>query len=138
MDMQIRRAAEKDFMGLLQYDKHIDAERLVDCIRQGHVFAICLGKEIIGAMRYSLFWQSIPFLELLFIDTIYQRKGYGKCAMAYWEQQMKRLGYRDAMTSTRADETAQVFYGKIGYTLAGSFLPPGQEAEELLLKKSLK
>lgn len=50
---------------------------------------------------------------------------------------MKRLGYQDVMTSTQEDETAQFFYEKLGYTKVGAFFPPGQEAEEIMLKKTL-
>ncbi len=137
MEIQIRQAEEKEIAKLLQYDGHIAAKTLTDCIRQGHVYAICLKNEIIGVLRYSFFWQSIPFLELLFIAPDCQRKGYGRHAMACWQQQMKQLGYRDVMTSTQADETAQFFYEKLGYIRAGAFFPPGQEAEEIMFKKTL-
>lgn len=137
MEIKIRNAVEKDLTELLQYDRHIAAEKLMECVRQGHVYAICLEHEIIGVLRYSFFWQSIPFLELIFIAPNYQRKGIGKDAMAYWEQQMKRLGYQDVMTSTQADETAQFFYEKLGYTKVGAFFPPEQEAEEIMFKKAL-
>lgn len=50
---------------------------------------------------------------------------------------MRWRGYRDVMTSTQADETAQFFYEKLGYTRAGAFFPPEQEAEEIIFKKLL-
>lgn len=93
MELQIRQAEENEIAELMQYDRHIAAEKLTDCIRAGNVYAICLKREVIGVLRYSFFWQSIPFLELLFIAPDYQRKGYGRHAMAYWEKQMRWRGY---------------------------------------------
>ena len=58
--------------------------------------------------------------------------------MRYWEQQMKEKGHRFLLTSTQADEDAQFFYRKLGYTDTGSILFPGQAATELLLLKPLR
>ncbi|MCI9625460.1 MAG: GNAT family N-acetyltransferase [Clostridia bacterium] len=137
MELKIRQAEENEIAELLQYDRHIAVEKLMDCIRAGNVYAICLENKMIGVLRYSYFWQSIPFLDLLFLAPDCRKKGYGRHAVAYWEKQMRRMGYRNAMTSTQADETAQFFYEKLGYTRAGAFFPPEQEAEEIIFKKPL-
>jgi len=50
---------------------------------------------------------------------------------------MSVQGYKNVLLSTQADETARFFYEKLGYRQIGSFLPPGQEAEELMYAKEL-
>jgi ribosomal protein S18 acetylase RimI-like enzyme len=91
------------------------------------------GEKIVGVLRYNLFWQSIPFLDLLYIDEAYRGCGWGSRMMAFWEENMKAMGYSYVMLSTQEDEPAKFFYEKIG-----AFLPPEQEADELMYLKELK
>ena len=59
---------------------------------------------------------------MLFVDQEYQRKGYGKHLMEYWENDMKMQGYKMLLTSTQVDEEAQHFYRKLGYKDCGGFV----------------
>lgn len=61
MEIKIRNAAEKDLTELLQYDRHIAVEKLMECVWQGNVYAICLEHEIIGVLRYSFFGRAFRF-----------------------------------------------------------------------------
>ena len=55
--------------------------------------------------------------------------------MKIWEDFMKQMGYSYVMLSTQADETAKFFYEKIGYQRIGAFLPPEQDADEIMYCK---
>ena len=48
------------------------------------------------------------------------------------------MGYAYTMLSTQADETAKFFYEKLGYRRVGAFLPPKQDAEEILYLKQIQ
>ena len=108
--MEIILAASRQFQAVRGYDNHIPPIRLSDCIRNNQVYALQDGGNVIGVLRYSLFWQTIPFLDLLYIDEDYRGKGYGRQMMDHWEAQMADLGYPYIMLSTQADETAKYFY----------------------------
>ncbi len=135
--MEIILAAPMQFQAVRKYDSHIPSIRLSDCIHNNQVYALQDGGNVIGVLRYSLFWQTIPFLDLLYIDEAYRGKGYGRQMMDHWEAQMADLGHKYVMLSTQADETAKYFYEKLGYRRIGAFLPPEQEADELLYLKEL-
>ena len=135
--MDIRLAAERDKQQILQYDGHIQPDRLGQCIRNGFVYVLCDGEKIVGVLRYNLLWQTIPFLDLLFIDEIYRGQGWGSKMMADWEEAMGCLKYPHVMLSTQEDETAKFFYEKIGYHRIGAFLPPEQDADEIMYLKEL-
>ena len=135
--MEIRFATAADLPQILKYDHHISKERLTDCIQYGLVDVLCDRDKIVGVLRYNLFWQSIPFLDLIFIDEAYRSLGWGSKMMAHWEGNMARMGYDYAMLSTQEDETAKVFYEKLGYRRIGAFLPPEQEADEIMYLKEL-
>lgn len=110
----------------------------MSCIRDGFVYAILSDEKIVGILRYSLFWQTIPFLDLLYLDERLRGKGLGTAAMAQWENEMGKLGYNYVMLSTQEDETAKFFYEKLGYRNIGVFLPPEQDAQELMYGKQLE
>lgn len=136
--MTIEAAQPEQLAMLRRYDPHIPEHRLADCIRGGSVYTILSEGRIVGILRYSLFWQTIPFLDLLFLDENLRGKGLGTCAMTHWEAEMVRSGFNYIMLSTQEDETAQFFYEKLGYRRIGAFLPPEQDAPELMYGKQLE
>lgn len=135
--MEIRPAAAEDQAQILKYDNHIHPSKVGTCICGGLVDVLCDGSEILGVLRYNLFWQSIPFLDMLYIDEACRGKGRGRQMMEHWEESMKALGYPHVMLSTQEDETAKYFYEKLGYRRIGAFLPPDQDADEIMYLKTL-
>ena len=135
--MMIRTAVPADLDGIRNYDRHIPASRLEDCIRRGLVDVLEDDGKIRGVLRWNLFWQSLPFLDLIFLDDAIRGRGFGSEMMAHWERNMAFLGYEDVLLSTQEDETSKFFYEKLGYRLCGSFLPPDQDVEELMYRKKL-
>ena len=133
--MEIRLAEAEDQKQIMKYDCHIPQSRLAACIDAGFVYLLCDGDKILGVLRYNLFWQSIPFLDLLYIDEACRSRGWGSKMRADWENSMKAKGYPCVMLSTQENETAYIFYEKIGYRRIGAFLPPEQEADEIMYLK---
>lgn len=136
--MKIRLADRKDKQEVIQYDSHIHPNQVDECIGNQRVYVLCDGKIIAGVLRYSLFWQTIPFLDMLYIDEAYRAKGYGRQMMEYWESTMGTMQYKYVMLSTQEDETAKFFYEKLGYRRIGAFLPPEQDADEIMYLKELE
>lgn len=135
--MQIRWAEEKDLAILRTYDQHIRADELENRVRQGGVLIAEEQGRFVGWLRYNLFWDNTPFMNMLYLLEPERGKGTGRALVAFWEEQMKKQGYRAVMTSSQADEYAQHFYQHIGYRAIGGFLLPG-EAYELIFWKSLE
>ncbi|MBE6651329.1 MAG: GNAT family N-acetyltransferase [Ruminococcaceae bacterium] len=139
----------KDKKKIAKIDSHIAPPRLGECIWNGQVYVLKddsiknggqnhrLKDPVVGVLRYSLFWQTIPFLDLLCIDEAYRNCGFGTKMMSKWEETMSIMGYKYVMTSTQADEDAWKFYEKLGYYKVGGFFPPEQEAEEWIYMKKL-
>ena len=138
--MTIELATIHDLKIIEKYDSHIPLNRLGECIYNNLVYVLHdqeRGNAILGILRYSLFWQSIPFLDLLYIDEKYRGRGYGTLMMEHWEKSMRRMHYQYGMLSTQEDETAKYFYENLGYKKIGAFLPPEQSAGELIYLKTL-
>ena len=148
--MTIELAQRKDKQEIARLDAHISSLLLNECIRKGKIYVLKddsvknggqnhrLSNPAVGILRYSLFWQTIPFLDLLYIDEAYRSQGFGTAMMHKWEKAMATCGYEYVMISTQADEQAWRFYEKLGYRKIGGFFPPEQEAEEWMYLKRLE
>ena len=131
----IRIAMEKDMEELTKYDKHISKQELLNSIHLNRVYLVEEDGVFIGWLRYNLFWDNTPFMNMLYVLDGNRGKGYGKQLLFYWEEAMKKQGYKVGMTSTASDEYAQHFYHKLGYETVGGFLLGGDSYEVILAKE---
>lgn len=133
--MNIRLALAKDIEKIIKYDKHIKKSILVNSIANNYVYIVEENNIFIGWLRYNLFWDNTPFMNMLYILDDYQNKGYGKALVVFWENNMKLLGYNMLLTSTQDNETAKYFYEKLGYKVVGEFMLPKDSLELIYCKE---
>lgn len=134
--MFITRAAEEHIPLLNRLDPHIAENELRALVSRRRVLIAEEGGEVIGWLRWNLFWDNTPFMNMLYVLEAARGKGIGRELTLHWEEEMRQLGYQTLMTSTASDEYAQHFYRKLGYETIGGFTPFG-EAYELILAKKL-
>ncbi len=134
--MTVRYANEGDFGLLCGNDRHIRADELRSSIEAKRVLVILDGGRTAGWLRYNLFWDNLPFLNMLYLFEEYRGKGYGHQLVQHWEREMAGAGYREVLTSTLSNERGQFFFRKRGYTDCGALLLPG-EPLEIILRKEL-
>lgn len=82
--MKIRCAEKSDIANLLMYDKHIRTEELESAISIGRVNVAEECATLTGWLRWNLFWDNIPFMDMLFILEQYRSCGYGRAMTAYF------------------------------------------------------
>lgn len=133
------KVKDKDFWYSL--DKHMPEGEFLIKVRDKRGYVIKDGDKPVGVLRYNLFWDNTPFLNLIYFEEAYRGKGLGKKAMLHWEEEMKMLGYKAVMTSTQVDEAAQHFYRKIGYKDVGCLvlndIPEYEQPMEMFMIKEL-
>jgi len=134
--MIIRHAEITDYLWLKEHDRHICEKILKTKIKSKEIYIAQENKELIGWLRYNLFWDNIPFMNLIYFLEKYRRNGMGKKLVNYWENEMKDKGYINVLTSTQSNEEAQHFYRKMGYTEIGGFKYL-EEAFEIIFHKNL-
>ena len=132
--MTVRKAKPDDAAEILREDRWFSPQELARKIAAGQVLVLEAEGTPAGFLRYGLFWDSIPFMNMLRVRESCRGKGYGSRLVSEWEREMKRQDFHGVMTSTAASETAQHFYQKLGYTAVGSFFPPGEPLELILFK----
>lgn len=133
--MDIRNAQWNDVPALAHLDQHISPQELEHSVRLGRVYIAEERGAFTGWLRWNLFWDNTPFMNLLYVLDAHRGQGYGRSLVAHWEEQMKQADYETLMTSTQSDECAQHFYHRLGYAAVGGFLPPGEPYELILAKK---
>ncbi len=136
MDSIIRNANPNDLSFLLEHDRHISPAEMDQSIRLGRVLLLEAGGKPAGWLRWNLFWDSTPFMNLLYLLDGHRMQGHGRALVRHWESQMKEAGHACVLTSTAANEPAQHFYRHLGYRDIGGFLQEG-ESYELILEKRL-
>ena len=130
----IRLAAQQDLDFLSEHDKHIDYAILKESIKSKRVYILEYNNKSIGWLRYNLFWDNTPFLNMLYVLEEYRKQGFGALLLEHWEKQMSIQGYKTIMTSTLVHEDAIHFYLKYGYQVVGGF-HPSEDEYEVILKK---
>ena len=136
--MRYATFSDKEFWFTL--DKHLNEKEFRNKISLKQCYIMEEDNKCIGIFRYNLFWDTIPFLNLIFIDSNYHRRGIGTNAMLFWEDEMRKLGYELVMTSTMVEEASQHFYRKLNYKDCGCLVkdfPPLNETMEMFMMKSL-
>lgn len=132
----IKHAVDEDIERLLPYEHGISRTELENSIRAGRVLMILEGDTLVGWLRYNLFWDNTPFLNMLYVLEPYRGKGYGSRLVGHWEAEMADRQYGRVLASTLSNEQAQHFYRKHGYADCGALKLP-EEALEILFRKDL-
>lgn len=138
--MIVKYMKKQDKLFVMSIDKHvtdIGYEKRV-YTKTGYVM---WEKDMpIGLMHYSVIWDNLPFLNLLFVDEKYRNKGFASQALAFWEEDMRQQGYKMTLVSTQVDEGAQHLYRKSGYIDCGGLVfhnTPFDQPMEMFFRKVL-
>ena len=133
--MNITHASAEYFPKLHQLDSHIAETELRSLIAQKRILILEDNGDLLGWLRWNLFWDNTPFMNMLFVVESRRGEGLGRMMVLHWEEEMRQLGYESVMTSTASDEYAQHFYRKLGYETIGGFTPFSDPYELILAKK---
>ena len=131
----VRPAAESDRAFWFSLDRHLPEAMFSRKIRDSEALVAEEDGEGAAILRWNLFWDEIPFCNLLYVAPDRQRRGIGRALMRAWEDEMRARGYVRVLVSTQADEEAQHFYRKLGYRDCGGFLPEPRAPMELFFRK---
>ena len=83
--MNIRIAEARDFTVISGHDRHISPAELENSIRLGRAAVAEEDGVLLGWLRWNLFWDNIPFLNLIYLLEPHRGKGHGKAMMDWWE-----------------------------------------------------
>jgi len=134
-EMEITLATPADSDELKKLDRHIPEEELKNVIALKRIYLARTDGNIVGWLRYGLFWDNTPFMNMLYVIDGHRNAGIGTALVRHWENEMQKGGFDRVMTSTASDEYAQHFYIKLGYKAVGGFIPYSSPFEVIFEKK---
>lgn len=136
MNVNTRTADDPDLPFLREVDAHLPPEDLAHLIRLGRIMVAWLDGERVGCLRWGLFWDQVPFMNLLLVVPKWRGQGVGTTLITEWEKSQLAIGHTMVLTSTVSAETAQHLYRRLGYVDSGALFLP-DEPTELIFRKSL-
>ena len=129
---EIRYVQYSDITSWFCLDKHLSEKEFEKKVRDKQGYVLLVDEQCVGILRYNLFWDSIPFCTMLFLDEEYRKQGYGTRLLSYWENDMRSNGHDMVLVSTQVNETAQHFYREAGYRDCGCLcLDEGKHAQPM-------
>ncbi len=136
MHVGTRIASDIDLPFLREVDGHVSPHELAHLVSLGRVMVAEVNGVTVGCLRWGLFWDHVPFMNLLWVVEQWRGQGIGTRLVKAWEQTHVAQGQGLVLTSTSSAERAQHLYRRLGYVDSGSLLLP-QEPTELILRKHL-
>lgn len=134
--MRIQYAGQDSLAELLRYDRHIARDELANSITLKRVLVMTQDDRMLGWLRFNLFWDNLPFLNMLYFLEENRGRGYGGQLLRFWEREMGKSGFRQVLTSTMSNEQGQFFFRKNGYRDCGALLLP-DEPMEIIMRKDI-
>lgn len=134
------RAENRHIDWLSAQDRHVPEPWVRRCLKHGEYIIAEQDGEPVGFLRFSWFWGSIPFMDLIMVLANRQRSGVGTALFRHWETAMRDAGATLLMTSSQSDEAEpQAWHHRNGFRDAGS-LSFGhlQTVPEVFLVKDLR
>lgn len=135
MNVLVETAVATHLVQLTTLDRHLTSDQLAQKIERAELLVALQGDSVIGWLRFSFFWDLIPFMNMLGVREAYRKQGIGTRLVQTWEAQMQEQGCDQVLTSTQSDEDAQFFHRKMGYQDCGALLLPNEPLEILLRKR---
>ena len=136
MSVTTRVARTSDLPLLGEVDTHVSSDNLADIVSAGRVMVVEVDGDVVGFLRWGLFWDQVPFMNLLWVRPASRGQGIGTALVDAWERSQLVAGHPLVLTSTMSDERSQRLYRRLGYVDSGVLLLPGEPAE-LILRKPL-
>lgn len=136
MNVSIRVASDSDLPFLCEVDRHVAPQVQAELVSQGRVMVAEIDGAAVAHLRWGMFWDEVPFMNLLWVVPERRGHGVGTTLIEAWERSQVATGHTMVLTSTVSAERAQHLYRRLGYVDSGALFLP-DEPTEIILRKPL-
>lgn len=113
-------AVQSDFEWLKANDSHVDAAWVQRCINMKEYYIARLDDKQRGFLRFSFFWGTIPYMDMIGVDEDVRRSSLGTGMFNRWEKDMRKKGAKILMTSAMSNEPEpQAWHRRNGFKESG-------------------
>jgi GNAT superfamily N-acetyltransferase len=137
--VRVRLGIESDLTWLSAVDSHVPSAWIQRCINHDEYLIAEVADAPVGFIRFSRFWGTIPFMDLIWVAPDHRSKGVGTRLVEKWEATMRRQGAKVLMTSSMVDEPEpQAWHQRNGFQPSGALtFGSAQATPEVFFVKSL-
>ena len=114
VQVTIEWAYEQDIDWLIRHDPHVRKGILRGKVARREVIVARKEGAIVGWLRFNLFWDSIPFIILLFVLEDQRGQDIGSRLVTFFEQRM-----RERMEQMRRGGSSSSGRGRPGFSPGG-------------------
>jgi ribosomal protein S18 acetylase RimI-like enzyme len=120
MNVHVRTGGRDHLAWLVEHDGHVSPKWVSRCIDLNEYLLAWAGSEIVGFLRYSSIWGSIPYMEMIAVAEGCRRRGVGTALFQAWQAAMAAQGAKLLMTSSVASELEpQAWHRRNGFVESG-------------------
>jgi GNAT superfamily N-acetyltransferase len=87
----VASSADLPFLG--DVDTHVSADTLADLVSMRRVMVVAADGDAVGFLRWGLFWDQIPFMNLLWVLPDWRGRGVGTTLVEAWETSQLAAGH---------------------------------------------
>jgi GNAT superfamily N-acetyltransferase len=140
MSFQIIPARPGHIDWLIDRDRHVSDDWVRRCVSLGEYLVAEREGEPVGFLRFSWFWGTIPYLEMIQVLAAHRRAGVGGTLLEAWQETMHGKGATLLLTSCVEEESEpRAWHRRNGFVEAGRMaLGHLQTESELFLVKDLR
>lgn len=84
--MIFKYAEDTEYNYLLKMDIHISSDMLRNKIINREIILAYEDDIVVGYLRFNYFWDEIPFINMLYIESEYRNKKIGTNLVKFWEK----------------------------------------------------
>jgi len=88
MIVSYARLDDKDW--LIEADHPMQIDWIVRCLNNNEYLIAKKDNKPLGFIRFSYFWGSIPYMDMIRVNEENRGKGIGKMVFQFWEDLMKK------------------------------------------------
>lgn len=120
MNSLIRLAKVSDITELEKLDPWPGKEKWQRKIEGEEVIVLEINNRLVGLLRFSLLWTTVPFIGLIYIKPDFQKKGFSRQMLDFLCKHLKKKGYVALLSSSQTNEvTPQAWHVHMGFKTNG-------------------
>lgn len=120
MSAAVRLAQETDIPALQQLDRWPKEHIWRQKIGAGEVVVLEYEGQVIGLIRYTVLWTTVPFMGLIEIEEGHRGKGYSRLMLSFLKDHLREQGYVALLSSSQTDEPEpQAWHLHMGFSSNG-------------------
>lgn len=118
--MEVRYGITADFAWLQEHDNTVGSHWIRRCLDNNEYVLALDEAGRSGFLRFSLFWGTIPYMDLIRVSESRRRKGIGTALFDFWEREMRNRGAKVLLTSAMVSELSpQRWHRRNGFRECG-------------------